>query len=85
MIRMKTKTSITLPSELLKRIDRLAGARRSRSAYIERVLRGHLAQRAQAARGARDVELINKFADELNAEAEDVLRYQAPVDINDPE
>lgn len=73
---MKAKTSLTLSSDLLKRIDRLAGARRSRSAFIERVLRRYLAERARAARNARDLELINRAADLLNAEAEDVLRYQ---------
>ena len=37
-------------------------------------------QQARARRDARDIELINRHADELNAEAEDVLRYQAPED-----
>jgi metal-responsive CopG/Arc/MetJ family transcriptional regulator len=73
---MKSKTSITLSRDVLARIDRLTGATRSRSAFIERVLRRYLAERARAARNARDLELINKAADELNAEAEGVLRYQ---------
>jgi hypothetical protein len=33
----------------------------------------------------RDVEIINRNADWLNAEAEDVLEYQAPWDIHDAE
>ena len=33
--------------------------------------------RRRARVGARDLGLINKAADELNAEVEDVLRYQA--------
>lgn len=74
---MKTKTSVTLSGSVLSKIDRLAGAKYSRSAFIERVLRRYLAERARAARNARDLELINRFADELNAEAADVLRYQA--------
>ncbi|MGD0693350.1 MAG: ribbon-helix-helix domain-containing protein [Terriglobia bacterium] len=82
---MKTKTSITLSRDLLKRIDRLAGARRSRSAFIESVLRRHLAERAKAARDARELEILNRTADEMNAEVEDVLRYQAPVDFYDSE
>jgi len=73
---MKRKTSITLSRDVLSGIDRLPGARRSRSAVIERVLRGYLADRARAARDARDLEIINKHADELNAEAADVLQYQ---------
>jgi hypothetical protein len=34
---------------------------------------------------ARDIEIINRNADWLNAEAEDVLEYQAPWDIHDAE
>jgi len=73
---MKEKTSITLSSEVLARIDRLAGAKRSRSALIERILRSYLAELARAAVNARDLEKINRAADQLNAEAADVLEYQ---------
>jgi len=75
---MKQKTSITLSKEVLSGIDRIAGSKRSRSAFIESILSRYLRERAKAARDAREIELINKHADELNAEAEDVLRYQAP-------
>ncbi len=75
---MKEKTSITLSKEVLSGIDRIAGSKRSRSAFIESILSRYLRERAKAARDAREIELINKHADELNAEAEDVLRYQAP-------
>jgi metal-responsive CopG/Arc/MetJ family transcriptional regulator len=74
---MKAKTSITLSGEVLARIDRLAGAKRSRSAFIERILLSYLADRARAARNARDLERINRAADELNAEVADVLKDQA--------
>jgi len=77
---MKEKTSVTLSPEVLTGIDRLAGSKRSRSAFIEDVLRQYLRARAKAARGARDLAILNRFADEMNAEAEDVLRYQAPDD-----
>jgi metal-responsive CopG/Arc/MetJ family transcriptional regulator len=80
---MKAKTSITLSLPLLVEIDRLIGERASRSAYIEQVLRDHLrTQEMKMKRQAmqqRDLELINAAADRLNAEAEDVLRYQAPI------
>ncbi len=75
---MKEKTSITLSREILIGIDRIAGTKQSRSAFIEGVLRRYLLERARAARDAREIELINEHADELNAEARDVLRYQAP-------
>jgi metal-responsive CopG/Arc/MetJ family transcriptional regulator len=73
---MKEKTSITLSREVLSGVDRLAGPRQSRSAFIESVLASYLKERAKAARSAREIELINSHADELNDEAEDVLRYQ---------
>jgi metal-responsive CopG/Arc/MetJ family transcriptional regulator len=75
---MKEKTSITLSREVLAGIDRMAGSKQSRSAFIEGVLHRYLIEQAKAARDVREIELINKHADELNAEAEDVLRYQAP-------
>jgi metal-responsive CopG/Arc/MetJ family transcriptional regulator len=73
---MKEKTSITLSKEVLTGIDRMAGSKQSRSAFIESVLARYLRQQARAQIEARDLELINKAADELNEEVEDVLRYQ---------
>jgi len=73
---MKEKTSITLSKEVLAGIDRAAGSKQSRSAFIERVLARYLRDQSKAARDAREIELINQHADELNAEVEDVLRYQ---------
>jgi metal-responsive CopG/Arc/MetJ family transcriptional regulator len=77
---MKEKASITLSPEVLAQVDRLAGTKYSRSALIERVLRKYFRDRHRAALHARDVQLINQAADELNAEALDVLQYQAPID-----
>jgi metal-responsive CopG/Arc/MetJ family transcriptional regulator len=74
---MKEKTSITLSGDVLAAIDRVAGSKQSRSAFIERVLREFLRERARAAVQARDLELINAAAERLNAEAADVLEYQA--------
>jgi len=74
---MKEKTSITLSKDVLARIDRIAGSKQSRSAFIERVLRRYLRQRQRAAMNARDLELINRSAERLNREAEEVLQYQA--------
>jgi hypothetical protein len=65
---------------LLVAIDRAAGSNHSRSSFIERVLRRYLRDRARAAAQARDVERINRAADELNSEAEDALSYQSLED-----
>ena len=75
---MKDKISITLSRDVLAGIDRLAGSKHSRSAVVESVLRQHLRDRAKAAVERRDLELINASLDQLNAEAEDALEYQAP-------
>jgi metal-responsive CopG/Arc/MetJ family transcriptional regulator len=77
---MKEKTSITLSREILSGIDRFTGARRSRSAFIERVLRRYLREQVRAQANARDLERINRAAERLNAEAADVLDYQAAED-----
>ena len=50
----------------------------SRSAFIEAVLTQYLRKRLRAQVEARDLELINTAANELNAEVEDILRYQDP-------
>jgi metal-responsive CopG/Arc/MetJ family transcriptional regulator len=77
---MKEKTSITLSREVLLRIDRIAGAKQSRSAFIEAVLAKYLRQRARAQREARDVEIINRNAEQLNRDALDSLENQAPLE-----
>jgi metal-responsive CopG/Arc/MetJ family transcriptional regulator len=77
---MKEKTSITLSRDVLAGIDRLAGTQYSRSAFVERVLRRYLREQARAQTNARDLERINQAAEGLNAEASDVLDYQAAED-----
>jgi metal-responsive CopG/Arc/MetJ family transcriptional regulator len=73
---MKEKTSITLSKEVLGGIDRLAGSKQSRSAFIEAVLSQYLRKQARSRIEARDLELINKAGNELNDEVEDILGYQ---------
>jgi metal-responsive CopG/Arc/MetJ family transcriptional regulator len=75
---MKEKTSITLSREVLTGIDRVAGSRQSRSAFIEGVLLEYLQDRSRAQRDARDIALINRHAERLNRDAEDGLKSQAP-------
>jgi metal-responsive CopG/Arc/MetJ family transcriptional regulator len=74
---MKSKTSITLSQDLLAEIDRLAGPEGTRSALIERVLRAFVRRRRRHHADSRDLELLNRHAARLNAEAADVLTYQA--------
>jgi metal-responsive CopG/Arc/MetJ family transcriptional regulator len=78
---MKAKTSLTLSEDLVESLDKLAGPKVSRSAFIEKILRDFLNRRAQARRDARDVAAINRHAAQLNAEMSDTLSFQAnPAD-----
>lgn len=65
--RMKIKTSLTLSEDVVAAMDRLAGKRGSRSAFIEQVLRDYLAD------GMHAVAAINRCSDHLNREMIDVL------------
>lgn len=70
---MKLKTSVTLSSALLKKIDRVD---KNRSAFLERAALAYLAHSARKARDARDAAILDRHADRLNREAQDVLEYQ---------
>jgi metal-responsive CopG/Arc/MetJ family transcriptional regulator len=76
---MKEKTSVTLSKEVLTGIDRDAGSKQSRSAYIDYVMREHFRQKARRERDARDLAIINRNAVRLNRDAEDGLEDQAPL------
>ena len=73
---MKIKTSITLSPDTLRAIDELAGDTSNRSRVIERAVREFIARHQRAIRDQRDFEILNRAADGLNREAEDVLSYQ---------
>lgn len=70
---MRAKTSITLPKELLSRIDRVD---KNRSALLERAALAYLAQLERQARDRKDLEIIDRHAERLNREALDTLEYQ---------
>lgn len=75
----KAKTSVTLSSNLLKVIDRLAGSSQ-RSAWIEIAVRAYAKRELKRERRARELELLNQHADALNAEGDESATYQAPWD-----
>ncbi len=76
---MKTKTSITLPDDVLAAIDQHGDIFKSRSAFLEMAARDYLSKLARRKAEQRDLGIIDRHADALNAEAEDVLDYQAPI------
>lgn len=79
MAPMKEKTSITLSREVLRDIDKLSGSKRSRSAFIENVLLRYLRERVRSQRDARELQLINAKAEELNRDALEGLEFQAEL------
>lgn len=76
---MKTKTSVTLSGALLHGIEEHAGDFRSRSEFIEAAVRYFIAHLERRVAEEKDLEIINRRADALNKEAEDVLGYQVPL------
>ena len=70
---MRVKTSITLPAELVARLDRVD---KNRSALLEQAALAYLAQRERPARDRKDIEIIGHNAGRLNREALDALDYQ---------
>jgi metal-responsive CopG/Arc/MetJ family transcriptional regulator len=77
---MKEKTSITLSSDVLAQVDRNAGSKASRSAFIESVLREYFKAKVREAINARDLELINAHADYLARESRELDEYQTPIE-----
>lgn len=74
---MKAKTSLTLSEDLIASIDKLAGPKVSRSAYVEQILREFVQRRARARKEAREAAAINRHAAQLNVEMSDALSFQA--------
>ncbi len=72
----KAKASITLSGNLLKVIDSLAGTAQ-RSAWIECAVQSYAARQLKERRRERELVLLNRHADTLNAEGDDSATYQA--------
>lgn len=76
---MKVKTSVLLPKDLLQTIDHYSETYTSRSAFIEHALRVFLAHLAHDEHNARELDMLNQCADELNQETADALTYQVSL------
>jgi metal-responsive CopG/Arc/MetJ family transcriptional regulator len=70
---VRVKISLTLPAELLARLDRVD---KNRSALFERAAAALLAGHDRKERNRKDLEIINRRATRLNNDATDVLDYQ---------
>jgi metal-responsive CopG/Arc/MetJ family transcriptional regulator len=76
---MKVKTSVTLSQELLNSISQLPEQYQNRSHFLEMAAWAYIDDLRRAERAARDVEIINQRADQLNEEVRDALTYQVPL------
>jgi predicted transcriptional regulator len=76
---MKMKTSVTLSPETLRAIDEIAGEMRGRSRVIELAVLEFIERRRRADRDARDLQILDRSADALNEEVEDILGYQVEM------
>lgn len=74
---MRVKTSVTLPKDLLLRVDAFTGKKHKRSAVIETALRQYIARETPKALNQSDMEIINANADLLNQQAAETLEFQA--------
>jgi hypothetical protein len=73
---MRVKTSISLSPQIIDEIDEIAGADKNRSRLIEQAIAEFIARHRRGQREARDLEILNRSANELNREMEDILEYQ---------
>lgn len=74
---MKVKTFVSLSPETLRAIDEIAGQLLNRSRVIEQAVLEFIERHRRVDRDARDLEILNRSADVLNEEVEDILGYQA--------
>jgi len=70
---VRVRTSITLPADLLDRVD---GADSNRSAFLERAAVAYLARLERAGQDRSDIAIINRHARRLNRDARETLEYQ---------
>ena len=73
---MKIKTSVTLSASTLGAIDEVAG-NSNRSRVIEQAVLEYVERRRRAIREARDLDILNRAAEALNRETEEILAFQA--------
>lgn len=74
---MRVRTSVTLPKELLIKVDALAGKKHKRSEIVESALREYAAKENHKNLNLRDIEIINENAELINKQVKETLEFQA--------
>ena len=73
---MKVKTSVTLSASVLDEIDKMEGPR---SKVIEQAVLEFLQRQQRQAREQRDLNILNRAAEQLNRETEEILGFQVKL------
>ena len=73
---MKVKTSVTLSAAAIQAIDELAGPETTRSAIIDQAVMEFVQRRHRQLREQKDLEILNRRAERLNREVEEILAFQ---------
>lgn len=74
------KTSIPISNDLFKEIESIAKEQhRNITELVEKGMRDYLTKLIREKRDARDIEIINRNAEELNKEALESLEYQVDI------
>ncbi len=74
---MRVRTSVTLPKDLLVKVEALAGKKHKRSAIVELALRDYVAKENGRKLNREDIKIINANADLINKQVEETLEFQA--------
>lgn len=74
---MREKTSVSLSKELLLEIGRVGGKTVNRSEFLEAAAWDRISLLKRRRREARDRAILDRHSRALNAEAIEVLQYQA--------
>ncbi len=72
----KIETTFSISVKVLEKTDAFAEKFGGRSEFVEQALQEFILKLEKSEREAKDIEIINQNADELNEEAMDVLDYQ---------
>ena len=75
----KAKASISISADLLAAADELAG-KSHRSELFEHAVRSMMRRIVRRARHERELAILNKHADTLNAEAAETIEFQADLE-----
>jgi metal-responsive CopG/Arc/MetJ family transcriptional regulator len=73
---MKVQTSVMLPESLLSTIGQLSEQGKTLSDFIETALQLYIAKLKHSDNSYKDIEIINRNADDLNQETQNALEYQ---------